>query len=180
MLSLSPLLLNRGDYSMKFLSWLTKYTEELFLSLSLISLVFIMGLQVFMRYVMNNSLAWPEELSRYIFIWFAFIGVSYAIRINAHLRIDILFNYVSERVRKLVETISDLFFLGFSVTVLIAGIHVFKSLLGTMQTSPGLDLPMAFVYLSLPVGFGLTIIRLIQNIVNRYRGKEAEREEPII
>ncbi|MFC4025186.1 TRAP transporter small permease [Oceanobacillus longus] len=139
-----------------------------------------MGLQVFMRYVMNNSLAWPEELSRYIFIWFTFIGVSYAVHKNAHLRIDILFNYVPDRVRKLFETISDIFFLGFSVVVVLGGINVFSSLLATMQTSPGLGLPMAFVYLSLPVGFVLTIIRLVQNIVNRYRGKEIEREEPII
>lgn len=165
---------------MKFISWLDKYLEELFLSLSLISMVVIMGLQVFMRYVMNNSLAWPEELSRYIFIWFAFIGVSYAVRKNAHLRIDILLNYVSEKLKKLIETISDVIFIGFAVIVLIGGINVFNSLLSTMQTSPGLGLPMAFVYLSLPIGFGLTIIRLIQSIVKRFRGQEKEREEPII
>lgn len=165
---------------MKVVSWLDKYTEELFLSLSLISMVFIMGLQVFMRYVMNNSLAWPEELSRYIFIWFSFIGVSYAVRKNANLRIDILFNYVSDGIRKTLETISDIIFIGFSLIIVVGGISVFNGLLDTMQTSPGLNLPMAFVYLSLPVGFGLTIIRLIQSIVNRYRGQEKEREEPII
>lgn len=165
---------------MKFVSWLDKYIEELFLSLSLISMVFIMGLQVFMRYVVNNSLAWPEELTRYIFIWFAFVGVSYAVRKNAHLRIDILFNYIPDKIRKLFETISDIIFIGFSLIILVGGISVFNSLLDTMQTSPGLNLPMAFVYLSLPVGFGLTIIRLIQSIVNRYRGQEKEREEPII
>lgn len=146
----------------------------------MISMVFIMGLQVFMRYVMNNSLAWPEELTRYIFIWFTFVGVSYAIRKNAHLRIDILFDYLSTNVRKAFETLADIVFIGFSFIVLFAGINVFNSLLATMQTSPGLGIPMAFVYLSLPVGFGLAIIRLVQSIYNRYRGQEKEREEPII
>lgn len=165
---------------MKVVSWLDKHIEELFLGLSLLSMVFIMGLQVFMRYVMNNSLAWPEELSRYIFIWFAFIGVSYAVRTNAHLRIDLLFNYVSTPVRKVFETISDVLFIVFSLIVFIGGINIFNVLIDTMQTSPGLNLPMAFVYLSLPVGFGLAIIRLIQEIVKRYKGQERESEGRVI
>lgn len=165
---------------MKILSWLDKHLEELFLVLSLISFVIIMGLQVFMRYVVNYSLAWPEEISRYIFIWFAFIGVSYSVRTNSHLRIDILFQYLSKKMIRVVETISDVFFLFFSVIVLLVGINLFTTIFATMQTSPGLGLPMAFVYLSLPVGFGLTIIRLLQNIIKRFMGKEIEREESLL
>lgn len=165
---------------MQFLSWLNKHIEELFLGLSMISFVIIMGLQVFMRYVVNDSLPWPEELSRYIFIWFAFIGVSYSVRTNSHLRIDILFHYLSKKMIRVVETVSDLFFLFFSVIVLLSGIKLFTTILETMQTSPGLGLPMAFVYLSLPIGFGLAIVRLLQNIIKRFKGKEIEREESLL
>lgn len=165
---------------MKIFSWINKHIEELLLSISLITFVIVMGLQVFMRYVVNQSLAWPEELSRYIFIWFTFIGVSYAIRTRSHLRIDILQSYLSKKALNVLETVVDIVFIIFSVIVVIAGFSIFNTFLETMQTSPGLGIPFAFVYLSLPIGFGLSIIRLIQNIVNRIRGKEIESEEIII
>ncbi|MBR3118484.1 TRAP transporter small permease [Oceanobacillus profundus] len=162
---------------MRYISWLNKHMEELLLGLSMLSFVFIMGLQVFMRYVMNNSLAWPEELSRYIFIWFTFIGVSYAVKNNSHLRVDIILNYLPKKLARFFELIGDIFFFAFSIVVLIAGINVFNTFLGTMQTSPSLSIPLAIVYLSVPVGFAFTMVRLIQNNIKRFKGIEVEREE---
>lgn len=165
---------------MKIISWLNKHVEELLLSISLIVLVLIMGLQVFMRYIMNNSLAWPEELSRYIFIWFTYIGVSYAIHKGVHLHIDLLFNYVSKSVKKVFETISDILFLLFLVVAIYGGIEVTNSLFASQQTSPGLGLTMAFVYLALPVGSALGVIRIIQSIWTRFKKSELESEDQIV
>ncbi|WP_408068642.1 hypothetical protein [Wenyingzhuangia sp. 2_MG-2023] len=49
--------------------------------------------------------------------------------------------------------------------------------MGTMQTSPSLSIPLAIVYLSVPVGFAFTMVRLIQNNIKRFKGIEVEREE---
>lgn len=72
-------------------------------------MVVIMALQVFMRYVLNASLSWPEELSRYLFIWFSFIGFSYVTKNDLHLKIDII-NFTNEKAKRFVSILGDIFY----------------------------------------------------------------------
>ena len=60
----------------------------------------IITLQVFCRYVLNQSLAWPEEMSRYCFIWLAYCGFSVATREERHLRIDILLYFLKGKAKE--------------------------------------------------------------------------------
>lgn len=145
--------------------WLDENFEESILMVLLSTLVVIMTLQVIMRYVFNNSLSWPEEISRYLFIWFVYIGVSYSVKENNHLRIDILLLYMNDPVKKILQIIGDLAFLIFNIIMVVGGYGVFQKILRTGQTSPALLLPMAFVYLSLPIGFLLSIFRMIEKYI---------------
>ena len=54
--------------------WLDKHFEESIMLFLLSVMVILMGLQVFMRYVIARSLSWPEEIIRFGFIWFAFLS----------------------------------------------------------------------------------------------------------
>jgi TRAP-type C4-dicarboxylate transport system permease small subunit len=58
------------------------------LSLGLIAI--IVSLQVFSRFILNNPLSWPEELSRIIFIYLVFIGGALASNEKAHISVDII------------------------------------------------------------------------------------------
>ena len=75
---------------MRFLRWVDKYLEESLMLILLAAMVCVMGLQVFMRYVLASSLSWPEELTRYMFIWFVFLGIGYGIRYDVHIRVNII------------------------------------------------------------------------------------------
>ena len=54
----------------KILHWLDENLEEFLLVFFLITMTLIMGIQVFCRYVLGQSLSWSEEITRYLFIWF--------------------------------------------------------------------------------------------------------------
>ena len=54
------------------------------------SMTVIVAVQVFFRYVLNQSLFWSEELARYLLVWLSFLGASVAYRRKAHPGIDIL------------------------------------------------------------------------------------------
>lgn len=72
------------------------YLERLVVWLSYISLVFLIGIcfiQIVCRYAFNNSLSWPEEVSRYLFIAISFFGATLTMRSGGHLRVDILLTY---------------------------------------------------------------------------------------
>ena len=67
----------KGIYYMKkAIHWLDEYLEEFLMVVFLIAMTLIMGIQVFSRYILGVSLSWSEEITRYLFIWSAFLSVS--------------------------------------------------------------------------------------------------------
>ncbi|WP_308215409.1 TRAP transporter small permease subunit [Sinobaca sp. H24] len=68
---------------MKVLRYLDEHLEEVLLVIFTLTMVIVIGLQVFMRFVLSSSLGWSEELARYCFIWLVYIGISYGVKNNA-------------------------------------------------------------------------------------------------
>jgi Tripartite ATP-independent periplasmic transporters, DctQ component len=46
-------------------------------------------IQVFFRYVLNNSLSWPDELSRFALTWMIFLGTAMVTRRARQISIDL-------------------------------------------------------------------------------------------
>ncbi|MGM0874569.1 MAG: TRAP transporter small permease [Bacillota bacterium] len=149
----------------KSLKWLDRNFEKYILfSLSFVMVVVIF-LQVFMRYVMTNSLSWSEELARYCFIWLIYIGISYAVKYHRHIKVDAALLLFKDKTKIYFSILSNLLFLIFCVYVVIYGYGIASQLLSFGQTTPALHIPTGVVYLAPPVGMGLAAIRLLQNII---------------
>src|SRR2546421_10200072 len=58
------------------------------------SLAFIVFLQFFTRYVLNDSLSWTEEIARYGLMWIVFIGGAMVTRRNTPIPVGLLSNVV--------------------------------------------------------------------------------------
>lgn len=131
--------------------------------LSVLSVVLI--LQVFMRYVLREPLAWPEEFSRYLLIWTAFVGSSQAIKDRRVVSIDVLpqtFGGAAERLFYYLMNLGFLLFCGIAIYFSIDFIsHVMRS----KQVSPAMGIPMWIVYLAAPVGLGMAAMRTVEAII---------------
>ena len=154
---------------MKIVRWIDENFEKVFLVILSVLMVFLIFLQVFMRYVMQNSLSWTEELARYSFIWLIYIGISFAVKEQRHIKIDVVLLLFKERGKLIFGIIANLLFLAFAIAVVIYGYNISQQLLAFGQKSPANQIPMGLVYLATPVGMGLTAIRLIQQLIKEFK-----------
>ncbi|MCD7952117.1 MAG: TRAP transporter small permease [Synergistaceae bacterium] len=161
---------------MKVIRWLDKHFEETVLIVLMIGISCTMFLQVIMRYVFNMPLTWPEELSRYMLIWTVFFSMSYTIYMRNMLRVDVLAEFLPEKVRQALEICIQFLSLGIYSVFTYYSLIVYRSLVVSGRVSPALRIPMYLVYSALCIGFFLSVVRTIQLIVElimAMRGKRA-------
>src|SRR5260370_5043688 len=78
------------------------------------ALAFIVFLQFFTRYILNDSLAWTEEIARYGLMWLAFIGGAVVTRKKTHIAVELLGNLMAPgRLRTSLFALVDFVPLGF-------------------------------------------------------------------
>ena len=59
------------------------------------ALALIVFLQFFTRYILNDSLAWTEEIARYGLMWLAFIGGAVVTRKKTQIAVELLGNLMA-------------------------------------------------------------------------------------
>ncbi len=127
------------------------------------SLAFIVFLQFFTRYVLNDSLSWTEEIARYGLMWVVFIGGAMVTRRNTHIAVELLSNVMKPGpLRAALLALVDFIKLAF------LGLLAFVSLTITermhLQRMTVFDLPMSYVYAGVAFGCFLMLIRQAQNV----------------
>mgnify|MGYP000865807722 CR=1 FL=1 len=154
---------------MKIIKFLDDYFE-MYVCIALMSaMTLILAVQVFMRYVMQASLTWSEELARYIFVWLIYMGISYGAKIMKHIRIEAAVLLLPQKGQRYVEIVGDVLFLGFACFIVYTSWGIVQKQLMLGQASPAIQMPMWMLYSAPLVGFGLTALRQIQAIVHRVR-----------
>lgn len=154
---------------MHCLGLIEKYAEAFFMVVLMFLISMVTGLQVFSRYVLGDAISWSEEICRYMFIWMVFFGISYAIRQRRHIRILGLYSVVSETAKKGLMILADSLFLLFVILLAANGAELCKKIFQLGQLTPSLEFSMAYIYASLPVGFALAALRLVQGLYFRIK-----------
>lgn len=154
---------------MSLVKWIDLNIEKVLASTLLAAIVLLIFGNVFMRYVMNASLSWGEELTLWLFVWFVWLGVSYAFHTGDHVRITVLRDILSDRARLIADIVIALLVLGFLITLTIECIKLIMLPFVASQTSVVLGLPIPILYASAPVGAGLSAIRVIQHLIRTLR-----------
>lgn len=149
--------------------------EEYMLCASLVLTTLIIFAQIIMRSVFNNSLTWSEELTRYIFIWQIWLGVSIAQREKQHIKVELLFNFFKgERFKAVVDIIATVILMTFNLFLVINGSELIRQMYVRGNVSGAMRLPLYIVYLALPLSAFILCLRLagqIREDMRALRGK---------
>jgi len=125
------------------------------------SLAFIVFLQFFTRYVLNDSLSWTEEIARYGLMSLAFIGGAVVTRKKAHIAVELLSNLMKPSpVRSALLGLVDFITLGFIGLLAFFSVTIIERMHSQRMTV--FELPMSIVYGVVGLGCFMMLARQIQ------------------
>lgn len=149
--------------------------EEVLCALLLSGIVALMGTQVVGRYVLGFVSPVFEEVSRWFFVWFIYLGAALGAKRGGHFRVVVYKLIFKGKADAAVTILGDLIWLGFNIIMIIAGTQFVISTIKQQYLSPALMFPMKYIYLIIPLGYSLIAIRMItfsiKNILPNERKK---------
>lgn len=153
--------------------WLSRIENFITGSLFIGSLL-VLAWNIFMRKIFHSALPWAEEAIRYAIIWVTFIGSSQCAKAGSHVGIDILVELLPARVQKYVNVLSALLSALFCLFCAVYGVQLTSLVISNHRVSPAMQMPMWVLYVSIPLGFGLTAIRFILIAISKLRGQDSQ------
>lgn len=146
------------------------------------SLAFIVFLQFFTRYVLNDSLAWTEEIARYGLIWITFVGGAMVVRKNTHIAVEVLLNFLPPRPARALLAAIDVTKLGFLALLSYFSVLIVERM--HFQRMTVIEQPMSIVYGGVALGCFLMLARQLQifwrNARDRWRTAQRTIGEGLI
>ena len=140
------------------LAFLLDRTVEAAAVITLLGASLVAVMQVFFRYGLNNSLAWPEEIARMGFVWTVFLGMGLAVHRDAHLRIDLVDKLLARAGPAWSAALRVIFVAAGCATLGLQGLELVARL---MSFTPALMIPIKYLYLAVPSGAILGLIFLL-------------------
>lgn len=158
---------------MKILKFIDEQFEKWFLIVSLIVMVLVTFIQIVLRWF-NCATVWAEEFSRYVMLYQVWVGASYAVHEDAHIRITALIGKLSGGRRRGMDLVVLTLWLLFALWLTVEGCVLVGKIAAMGQVSSAMRIPMTIPYASVPIGGALMTIRLVQKIVERLRNTQEE------
>ena len=122
--------------------------------------------QFFTRYVLNSSMAWTEEIARYLLIAVGFIGSIMCVRKNTHIQVEFFYRFIPPGFARILVHCIDvgrIFFFGTLAWI------CFKLAGKTHQMMVSIDFPKSAMYYMISVCLAAMTIRSIQVTIRHFK-----------
>jgi TRAP-type C4-dicarboxylate transport system permease small subunit len=156
---------------------LSPYSVEDWLALAVFWLMaFCVFLQFFTRYVLNNSLAWTEEIAINCLVVVVFLGSIWCVRKSRHIQVDVLYHYLPHGAARALSTLVDLIriaFFAYACWLLWRYVGIVAR-----ERMVTIDLPRSLVFYTVFAAFVLMLLRSAQVAVGNWRRGYSALERP--
>jgi TRAP-type C4-dicarboxylate transport system permease small subunit len=130
------------------------------------------SVQVITRYGFKYTPEWSEEVARYLFVYVVFLGSALIMGESGHLAVEFLPNRYKGTpfgaMLRLLRLVCGYLF----VAILFTQGYKMAEVM-TFQTSPGLDIPMSYIYAAIPLSAVLMLLYMIRDTLWFCTGREA-------
>ena len=131
-------------------------------------LALVMGANVLLRYGFSFGRIWAQELEWHLLVPLVLLGMSYALRHGEHVRVDILFATFSPRTKQMIELISAILGMLFSLLVIWLSLaYVYQSWsIDEGTANPGGIDYRYIIKAVIPIGFGLLFLQSLSDAIH--------------
>lgn len=158
----------------KTLFYLNKAIEWI-MFITLFILVAVCFSQVFARFVLNESIKWSDEVCRFMFVIFIFLGGIINARENRHTAIDLLVDMIPQSYRNTYKAFLKVISIGFCLTFSWAGMMWIQK--AQTQLAPILRFPMYYLYSFTVISGVLMAVNILFNLVEDLKNSKKEGDD---
>ncbi|PYF80462.1 MULTISPECIES: TRAP transporter small permease [Marinomonas] len=151
------------EYGIQLLLRIADWVFSVLAVSALLAIAAVVVLQVFSRFLLPSSPIWTEELSRYLFVYLIVMGSGLVIRHNRHVRLELFQGALNRFWNKVYQIFCHLLAGSFAIYILPYAIKYAQ--VGRWQTSPALEVPMYWAFLSVSFFFALTAFYSFMSVV---------------
>ena len=141
----------------------TKVAEFL-LGAAMAAIVLITLGAVWWRYVMNDPIAWIEQVSNMLFVWIVFIGSAVLYRRQLHIAVDYFVLMLPQCTHGVAYWVIETLNLSFIVVLFIYSLKLTIDVLPS--TTGALDITPAYYYSSAPVACVMMMLFFVEKIID--------------
>ncbi|WP_134702803.1 TRAP transporter small permease [Ammoniphilus sp. YIM 78166] len=138
--------------------------EDAFVVITIFAATLLVFINVVLR-LFGMGTTWSEELIRYLIIWLTFIGASICVRKGEHVGIELLPELLPDRIKKFLALIVNTIVILFLLFLLKYSVELVQFNQKNGQIAPALGIPMYIIYLSVPIGTLLMMIRYVHQVI---------------
>ncbi|HSC00616.1 MAG TPA: TRAP transporter small permease [Burkholderiaceae bacterium] len=151
--------------------WFEQFEEGL-IALLLAAMTLVTFVQVVARYVFNYSFVWALELTGVMFAWLIFLGMSYGVRVGAHIGVDAVVRLLGRRAARVVGIVAASTCVAYAVLVTIGGVRYVHKMYDVGILMQDLPIQQWIPRLVLPLGFTLLGLRFAWVLWRMLRGDD--------
>ena len=130
---------------------------------ALVVITLIIPAGVFMRYVMNAALSWPEPASVIMMVMFSFLGGAAVYRAKVHVAVEALLNAVPDGTRRKMLWAVDACMIATALFMLVYGVQLcITTWYQSISDFPGLS--VGLTYMPIPLAGALTLLFIVERI----------------
>ncbi len=136
--------------------------EEAFMVVVLAAMTLLTFVQVVLRYVFGASLVWSLEATTYLAAWLVLVGMSYGVRTQAHIAVDLVTSRLPPRAARGVTLVALVCALGYCALMIYGSTVFVERLIALGNDARDIPLPRWLLTAVMPFGFALLAVRLLQ------------------
>ena len=136
--------------------------EEWFMAVALAFMTIATFVQVVLRYLFGTGLVWALEATVYTFAWLVLIGMSYGIRTQAHIVVDLVTSKLSPRWARAVAVAALVVSLLYCALMVVGSAAFVERSLALGNYARDIPLPRWLLTGIMPIAFALLAVRLLQ------------------